>query len=343
MKARLNYKNESGLILILALWTLTLLTVFTVTIAMGVRQRITLVRRLSDRESLHWIATSGVHKAWAAYWTFKKKGTSVLTGPLKEYLYDNPAFFKNMKVANGICTVSYPDISQGSDLQRKYGMQDEERKLNVNYASQDELTRLIEEVVGLGNNQAKSLANAIVDWREMGQGESAGLSGSDTGGSQADSHREKKGNFELPEELLLVKGITPAVYDRLQDYVTVYGNGQVNINTAPRAVLLALGLNEEIVAKIVFFRRGVDGREDTADDPIISQPQDVYLSVYAGGALTGAEADLLMAVFSQGVLGTASEHLQIQAQGYLASKQESRSVTCVFEKNSGKIIYWREK
>jgi general secretion pathway protein K len=46
--------------------------------------------------------------------------------------------------------------------------------------------------------------------------------------------------LETPEELLLVKGLTAQVYRRLAPYVTVYGDGLVNINTAPKRVIESL-------------------------------------------------------------------------------------------------------
>jgi len=43
--------------------------------------------------------------------------------------------------------------------------------------------------------------------------------------------------LDTTEELLLVKGLTPQVFNRLCDYVTVYGDGKININCAPRQVI----------------------------------------------------------------------------------------------------------
>ncbi|MBP8304355.1 MAG: general secretion pathway protein GspK [Phycisphaerae bacterium] len=46
------------------------------------------------------------------------------------------------------------------------------------------------------------------------------------------------------EELLLVRGVTPGVYRRLSPYLTVYGDGLVNLNAAPKRVIESL--SEEI-------------------------------------------------------------------------------------------------
>jgi general secretion pathway protein K len=58
----------------------------------------------------------------------------------------------------------------------------------------------------------------------------------------------KNGSFETTEELLLVKGMTPEVFDRVGDYLTVYGDGEININYASAPVLQSL--SEEMDAAL---------------------------------------------------------------------------------------------
>jgi general secretion pathway protein K len=60
------------------------------------------------------------------------------------------------------------------------------------------------------------------------------------------------------EELLLVKGITPEVFNRIRDYVTVKGDGKVNINSAPKLVIESLSqeLNPAL-AQIIIDRRKI--------------------------------------------------------------------------------------
>ena len=55
---------------------------------------------------------------------------------------------------------------------------------------------------------------------------------------------------EVLDELLLVKGVTRDIFDKVKDRVTVYGTGQVNINTAGMRVLQSLGMSEELAEKI---------------------------------------------------------------------------------------------
>ena len=59
-------KTNKGSILILALWTLTFLTVLAVQIGLIIRQRISLVSRIESRLQLQDMATAGIQKAIAA-------------------------------------------------------------------------------------------------------------------------------------------------------------------------------------------------------------------------------------------------------------------------------------
>ena len=82
--------------------------------------------------------------------------------------------------------------------------------------------------------------------------------------------------------MLLIKGMTPEIYDAIQSDLTVFperGVLRLNLNTASESVLLAyarslLGAKTEaseadavsLVAKLLSYRAGPDGFEGTSDD-----------------------------------------------------------------------------
>jgi general secretion pathway protein K len=71
-------------------------------------------------------------------------------------------------------------------------------------------------------------------------------------------YEAKNADFETLEELLLVKGMTREIlYGKgLINYITVYNkSAQVNVNAAPREVLMAVdGVTEEIADNIIMTR-----------------------------------------------------------------------------------------
>lgn len=82
-------------------------------------------------------------------------------------------------------------------------------------------------------------------------------------GAEADYYREldrpyRCGNkpMDVIEELLLIKGMTADNFRRLRDYVTVYGDGKVNINSACQRVIESLSEKmDAALAQMVVERR----------------------------------------------------------------------------------------
>ncbi len=63
-------------------------------------------------------------------------------------------------------------------------------------------------------------------------------------------------SYNLVSELRLVRGITDEIYDKIKDYLTVYGDGKININTAGEVVLRCLlnDITEDIASRIISYR-----------------------------------------------------------------------------------------
>lgn len=138
----------------------------------------------------------------------------------------------------GAGTVS---IGQRQGDQLMLGLIDEERKLNVNTASADQLSRLIA-LASPDTPNRDQLAAAIIDWRDPG----ANTPACDEAQLGYACHN---GPFESVDELRLVSGFTPELFAALEPYVTVYGSGFVNINTAPTLVLNALGYPADTIVQ----------------------------------------------------------------------------------------------
>lgn len=119
--------------------------------------------------------------------------------------------------------------------------------LHLNTATEEELRRLFA-ALRFDVGQADRLAQAILDWRDAddlhrGRGAEAAEYA-----RQALPMRPANRPFARLSELRAVLGMTPALYDRIRPYLTVRGSGRINVNAAPRPVLLALaGMSEEAV------------------------------------------------------------------------------------------------
>jgi general secretion pathway protein K len=145
----------------------------------------------------------------------------------------------------------------------------EAAKLNINRTPPEELVRLLT-ALGVSPVQAVGITQAIIDWRTVTPANRP-TEFDNYYLSLTPSFRARHASFQEIEELLLVRGMTPELfygtYERdpqgqwrpqggLADCVTVYGaGGQVDVNTAPPAVLAAVGLGPRAVELLVKARR----------------------------------------------------------------------------------------
>ena len=127
--------------------------------------------------------------------------------------------------------------------------------INLNRADEDQLRRFFT-ALRIDAGVADRLAQAIADWRDPDDFRRAR-------GAERDEYLHagvlalpRNGGFESVAELRGVRGMTPGLFEEMRPYLTVYGGGQINLNTAPRPVLLSLpGITEE-AAGVLLRSRG---------------------------------------------------------------------------------------
>jgi type II secretory pathway component PulK len=245
-----------------------------------------------------------------------------------------------MTIGDGKVTISYETQSLHNKPIKRFGMQDEESRINLNTASLTVLANLLEKAGGLKPEAARQVAAAIIDWRDTDSTISEG-GGAETGYylTLQPPYQCKNAPFDVPEELLLVKGVNPAIFSRLKPYITVWGEGQVNINTAPFNVLLALGLPEGLADKILRFRAGKDEIEGTADDNIITKEEDLASQIKRVVPLVESEISLLNKLVITDLITVESEYYRIIARGDVRGK--TKEIVCIVQRE-GPIVFWQE-
>ena len=260
--------------LIFALWVLGLLTFLAVSVALGVRQKTLMSEKLEDQNRMYYLQEAVLKQVKAYIKKIMNDHQYVYSVELKEQLHNNISFFSRVPFGKDGGSVSFTSYEQGKAIE-KFGVVDEERKININTTNVLVMQRLIEQVLDIKPEETLQLAQSILDWRQQGQSQSNGLSGDDYYRNLQHSYYKKDANYELLEELLLVKWMTRVKYEKLLPYLTSYGDGKVNINTASGVVLYALGLDHVLVDKVLETRRGKDGIEATADDLFFTKTFDV--------------------------------------------------------------------
>lgn len=335
---------RSGNVLVLALWALGLLTVFALNLGAGIRQKIILMSRLEQREKLHSLAEAGVKKAVAVLNNDYPGNGPVYSVTRKAQWHDNKDQFGRIEVGGGVGEVSYGSVDEaGLHAQKYYGIIDEERKININKADAVTLGNLFKLVLGGNEKDLKDLANAIVNWREYGESELVGFYSDEYYGNLEYPYLPKNADFEVLDELLLVKGIDEDILEKILPYVTIYGEGRININTAPREVLVALGLSDELADKIIAVRRGPDRIEATGDDFIFLRAYDIAINLRIPAKLNQGEINQINELNLAGKIGTDSQFFLIKSKGMLIGKNGLGQIACVFNARNHEIEYYREK
>ncbi len=182
---------------------------------------------------------------------------------------------------------------------------DEDSKININTAPADVLARL----PGIDMDMATAITGS--KWRP----------------------------FKIKEELFLIEDMTPEIYDKIKDLVTVDSQGQININTAGPEVLSAIGFDDDLIGVIKEFRAGEDGIEGTQDDGIFDDPSTIIDKLSSlSGFSSSLEAELLQAI-SRNLITVSSNDLCWHISVRVLNKPVTIYDILISE---NKIKQWRE-
>lgn len=334
----LRFPDSRGSVLVMAIWMIAILVIFVVSLSALVSSRLNSFKYFRDINRASLMASGAVYKVMAE---LDKEAASSYFDALSESWNNSPDLFKEIKLGSGVATVSYEYPQLDGEPITFYGCADEEQRININKAVTSMFESLFTNVASVDAESASKLARAIIDWRD------ADSITRPEGGAEDDYYMTlsppyhcRDGNFEIAEELLLVKGMIPEIYSKIKDSITVYGiGGRVNINTATSNTLLVLGLTETLIKKIYRFRTGTDGTLGTTDDNIITRSDELINKLNDFSALTADEINLLNNLIVQDLITVESKYFRIKVKGIVNNK--TREILCIIQRG-GQIIFWRE-
>lgn len=145
-----------------------------------------------------------------------------------------------------------------------YRVTDETARMNVNRLGRDGLDRVLQEL-GVEKTERDVIVDSIQDWRDANEEHRLNGAESDYYLGLTPPYRSKNADFDSVDELLQVRGVTRALlYGQgetpgLAEYLTVFGTGAINVNTASPLVLrAALGLAQAEVDVLIGRRPYTD-------------------------------------------------------------------------------------
>jgi general secretion pathway protein K len=132
-----------------------------------------------------------------------------------------------------------------------YTIIDENGKMNINTTTRQQLKNIIRDS-GIDITEVDTIVDSIIDWRDTNDLHLLNGAEEDYYQSLDIPYSSKDGPFDIIEELLLIKGVTPEIfygstdeegeeeYTGIAQYFSPWGSRKVNINTASREVLDAV-------------------------------------------------------------------------------------------------------
>lgn len=130
-------------------------------------------------------------------------------------------------------------------------VEDEDRKINLNRLvlpngnAPDEQRLAVFRKLLANLDIDPSLADAVVDWLDNDDTPRVGGAESAYYLSLPYAYRAKNDLFDTLDELRLIRGMTPERFEKIKPFATIYSSGKVNINTAPKEVLMALSAGKD--------------------------------------------------------------------------------------------------
>ena len=311
--------------LVITLWVVLSLSVLAVSLGHRVSMGLRLSSYQRDRLKALYMAKAAIILAIRQI----TSDASLDCDSLNENWVDNEEVFKKIAFKadmSEFASVSYNIIDDNNETKTIYGLVDEERKININTASKELLTALLEEF-GIEWEQL-DVVNNILIWR----------------GDIPDTNKIyensgypcKSGKFQNIEELILVKGINPEDIEKLRKNITVYGEGLTNINTVSfqtlkiisRAIAKKLSLEsnfaDTVTTKIITLRNEVGYFKENNDIKI---------------ATTGAEETNIFNELLKNIV-LKSDNFSIEVCGNAGKIK--RKVEVVYNRKEKGIIYWHE-
>jgi len=145
--------------------------------------------------------------------------------------------------------------------------------------------------------------------------------------------------FHAKEEILLAEGINEEIFNNCKDFITVYSNGKVNINTAPIETLRALGLSEDTISTMNNFRIGKDNQELTEDDGVFKDTSEIIDKLNAFSAISDEDKIVLNQLIAGGLIIVKSGNLTLEVATEIVGRPAMKYAIIM---DTERIKEWRE-
>lgn len=290
MKLRLP-RTSAGIALIIVMISITVLAILAAGFAYSMKVETRLAQNANSETELMWLGLSGVEKA---RWILAQQ-LSIAQEPydaLNQVWAGGPG---SMNTSNSPLAGVTLDFQLGNGTAR-LKITDLERRANINVADEFMLEQALR-LVGVDAGDFSLIVGSILDWIDPDDNTHIGGTESQFYESLDPPYYAKNKPIDDLSELLLINGMTPAIYwggvateqprrayfqnqpgfaavsggevsyaVGFVDLFTPISSGRININTASLTTLQMILVDENIAAEVIQLRSGPDGVDGTEDD-----------------------------------------------------------------------------
>ena len=322
--------RERGIVLIMVLWALMVLMVLAAELARSAHIE-GLSTDVNQREVItYYLATAGLNRALYRILQAQQQGQNMLTpgrafsGGLQDLQQSSDPNETMDGWVRGDGRWRRENFGAGGYWVR---VLDEDGKLNLNQVEETTLRQVFTNI-GFDLDRGQELTDVILDWRDDDQLVRLHGAESDYYLSLPVPYPAKDGPFTTVDELLLLRGVTGALYygregPALRDLFTVYsgsGGGNVNLLTANPLVLQAvLGIDTQTAHDLVRQR---------------SEASEANLAGLFPGGGAGGTVNL-------GI----PQVVTIESVGFLPESEVTRRVAAVIQRtgNGFQFLRWQDR
>jgi general secretion pathway protein K len=236
--------DRGGVALVLVLWIIVVLTAIVGEFSFSMRTDLNATKNFKEEEESYQAALAGIELAKLEiltvkepFYVYKSETDTLVFGE------DNEEPDRTGELDNSLYS---------------YIINDEDGKLNINNATQQQMKKVISNS-GVEITEVDTIVDSIVDWRDSNDLHMLNGAEEDYYRTLEPPYSCKDGPFDIIEELLLIKGVTPEIfygseegddidekkYSGIANLLSPWSPSRVNVNTSSREVLEAvLGVAE---------------------------------------------------------------------------------------------------
>lgn len=237
--------SQRGIALLMVLWVLAILMVIVLSFSYMTRTETQATLSFKHGLEKKFLAEAGIERGIMEIFYRNANKTAAVTLEGREAWKVDGRYYR-VETDNGYFMVSITDDSG---------------KVDIN-TTPDVILRNLFGNLGLKLEDVDTIVDSIMDWKDADDLHRLHGAESDYYMSLQNPYKPKNADLETLEELLLVRGMTPEILygdegtTGIIDFLTVNSKaGKINLNAAPKEVLLAIpGMSPEIADAIITGR-----------------------------------------------------------------------------------------